>query len=501
MFNSISIRRPKLNKFDLSHDVKLSCNMGDLVPVFLEEVVPGDRFKVNSEIMMRLAPMLAPIMHRVDVYTHYFFVPNRIVWNEWEDFITGGEDGLQAPTWPHFNADYIWFNAPYQSGTLYDYLGLPPLVNQPAPGRIAFSALPFRGYTEIFNEFYRDQTLTTAISNPKTSGVQSDVACMDLQKRAWEKDYFTSALPFAQRGGAVSVPVDVIYSDPAIMRSTGGTFATGDDLQAKIGGSSSDIQTEGSLRDIIIENLDDAGIDVNNLRRSTAMQRWIELAARGGSRYVEQLLSFFGVRSSDARLQRPEYLGGGKQHVMISEVLQTAETGTTPLGEMAGHGVSVGSTNSFTKRFEEHGYVFGIMSVLPRTAYGQGVPKHWLRSDKFDYYFPQFAHLGEQEVIEDEVYLDPASSTGSDAWGYQSRYAEMKHRSGRFHGDFRNSLDYYHMARLFPSVPGLNQAFIEADPTHRIFANAVTTDHKLWCQIHHKFSALRPMPYYGEPGL
>lgn len=508
MFQSIRARRPALNRFDLSHERKFSCQMGALVPILLEEIVPGDRFRVSSEIMMRLAPMLSPVMHRVDVWTHYFFVPNRIVWSEWEDFITGGEDGTAQPVHPYFWSDQLQFTGLADQGTLYDYFGLPPLGGEPA-NPIEISALPFRAYATIYNEYYRDQNLQDKITVPVTSGQQSNFAACALQNRAWEKDYFTSALPWAQRGNAVTIPSQITYRDPAEVVSLGGvpSLGSGEALETGDGDATTrQVQSAITSEELRIENLEEIGIDINDLRRSNALQKWLELAARGGSRYIEQIKNFFGIVSSDARLQRPEYLGGGRQNVVISEVLQTTATNitgsSTPLATMAGHGVSVGNTNQFKKGpFEEHGFVLGIMSVLPKTAYQNGVHRMWRRQDKFDYYFPQFAHLGEQAILNSEIYYDNTAADYDATWGYQARYAEYKHRSSQVAGDFRTSLNFWHMGRIFDEIPPLNEEFVVSDPTQRIFANTSPEDHKLWVQIYNKVSALRPMPYFGTPRL
>lgn len=504
-FDFIQIRKPKRNKFDLSHDMKMSFNMGMLTPMLVEEVVPGDSFNVQSEVMLRLAPMVAPMMHKVDVYCHYFFVPNRIIWEDWEDFITGGKDGTAAPVWPHYTMDYLNTAGAISVGHLSDYLGLPPQTAAPT-NDTNVSALPFRAYTSIFNEYYRDQNIEDEATIPLTSGNQTALSVLTYRRRAWEKDYFTSALPWAQRGAAVEIPGNFNYKSPAEARSieVSPSLQTGNSVET---GVMTETNVQAILRErtgldrLEIHNLDSIGIDINDLRRSNALQRWLELAARGGARYIEQMLSFFGVVSSDARLQRPEYLGGGKQNVMISEVLQTAETATTPQGNMAGHGISVGATNQFQKTFEEHGFVMGIISVLPRTAYQEGIHRKWTRSDKFDYYFPQFAHLGEQEIKEKELFYLNGATDPEITWGYQSRYAEYKYNSSRVAGDFRDSLNFYHMGRIFGSMPALDVNFIWANPTHRVFANTNEGDDKLWCQIHHNFQALRPMPYFGTPRL
>lgn len=501
MFKSIKSRRPKLSKFDLSHEKKLSCNMGHLVPICLNEVVPGDRFRVNSEIMMRLAPMLAPVMHRVDVWVHYFFVPNRIIWNEWEDFITGGPNGQLAPVSPRISTVDLQAAGGMAPRSLADYFGLPLVTGVPARP-INLSALPFRAYLEIYNEYYRDQNLSDPVSFSKASGNSAADASVfsTLQSRSWEKDYFTSALPWAQRGDSVSIPVQNM-DEARVYASDGSSFTLPDSIGdiTSAGGGEFGLRSETGLKTLGLETVE--GIDINDLRNSNALQRWLEMAARGGSRYIEQIRYFFGIESSDARLQRPEYLGGGKQNVVISEVLQTSQTQTTPQGNMAGHGVSVGTSNRFRRNFEEHGILLGIMSVLPRTAYQNGINRMWTRSDRFDYYWPQFAHLGEQEIKNYEIYYDHVNEDGALTWGYQSRYAEYKHASSQVSGDFRNQLDYWHMGRKFDSLPPLNEDFVKANPTHRIFANTEPTDDKLWVQVYNKVDALRPMPYYGTPRL
>lgn len=507
IFDSIKPNKVKRNKFSLSHERKFSMNMGDLVPIMCQEIVPGDNFRVNTETLMRLAPMLAPIMHRVNVYTHYFFVPNRLVWNEWEDFITGGRLGTSNPVAPYMGPPS--FSVPeslYGKGSLWDYLGLPTGIQ--TGDTIKVSALPFRAYQLIFNEYYRDQNLMPEITIYQASGLEPNLEQMlTLRKRCWEKDYFTSALPFAQRGGEALIPfsaevnykdiTDVKYADGSSPLSVGDVMA---DDQLMVHG----LDVYGRVENI--ESIENGTTTINDLRRAIKIQEWLERAARGGSRYIEAILSHFGVRSSDSRLQRPEYLGGGKSPVVISEVLSTVgtvqESEFAPQGTMSGHGISVGNRNGFKRSFEEHGYVIGIMSVLPRTSYQQGIPRHFLREDKFDYYWPEFAHLGEQEVYNQELFYNAGSpATNTQTFGYQSRYAEYKYQPSTVHGDMRDTLDFWHMGRIFESAPVLNASFVTADPTHRIFAVEDEEQHKLWVQIYNEVDALRPMPFFGEPSL
>lgn len=531
LFDSIKLSRPKLNKFDLSHERKMSMNMGDLVPFMCQEILPGDRFRVNTEIFMRLAPMLAPVMHRVNVYTHYFFVPNRLVWSEWEDFITGGRLGTSAPVFPFMKASDMAALNRLQVQTLADFLGLPTVETDgisPPEEDENFSALPFRAYQLIYDEYYRDQNVTAALDLPITSGDQaaSVDALTTLRKRAWEKDYFTSALPFAQRGPAVGIPFGdaqvtyleqaiVIDSDTGLPKESNAYLgvteppADGGIDGGLISSASVTVPPGASGQRASIQNIDEIAVSgtINELRRSMALQRWLEKNARGGARYVESNLSHFGVKSSDGRLQRPEYLGGGKTPVVMSEVLSTFQSDDSEsdspiaLADMAGRGVSTGMSNRWKRGFEEHGYVIGIISVLPKTAYQQGIPKHFQRFDKLDFAWPLFANIGEQEVLNKELFYDGNTQTNpySGTFGYQSRYAEYKYGCSTVHGEMKTSLAFWHMGRIFTSQPELNQNFIEADPTQRIFNTITTENDKLWVHLYNRVDALRPLPYYGTP--
>lgn len=486
--------------------------MGQLVPCYLQDIVPGDRFRVNSELMMRMAPMLAPVMHRINVYIHYFFVPNRLVWNEWEEFITGGREGTSNPTPPIMTTDEIPFPEQFKVGSLADYMGLPVLLDDPVSGlnTMRFSALPFRMYQLIYNNYYRDQNLEPEIPISLTGGTGTSGELdnlMEMRTRAWEKDYFTSALPWAQRGGTVDIPLssDPIGNPTQAWKSSDGTpYGSGANVEVAsvppnhqlVGSSPSD----GGMH----LSGDGLGVNINDLRRSMRLQEWLEKNARGGARYIEQILIHFGVKSSDARLQRPEFLGGGKQPVVLSEVLSTFQQDAEgiPQGNMAGHGISVGSRASFKRRFEEHGYVIGIMSVLPKTAYQQGVPRHFSRFDRFDYFWPEFANIGEQQIKLGELYwnVDDPAGTADELFGYTPRYSEYKYAPSTVHGEMRDSLDFWHMGRIFSSKPSLNASFVKSDPTTRIFAVTEDSEH-LYCQLYNRVDAIRPMPYFGTPIL
>ena len=492
VFDKVQMQKPQKSAFDLSREVKLSGNMGELIPVYVEEVLPSDEFQVNTEIMIRLAPMISPVMHRVNVYLHYFYVPNRIIWNEWEDFITGGQDGLSSPTYPVSNIPQT------DNKPLCDYMGL-PITDGLGSENIQVSLLPFYAYQQIYNDYYRDETLHSEIDIDTISQAEA----LTLRNRCYEKDYFTSSLPWPQRGSAVGVPVDVTYLGQSTGSAVGATLPQGVTL-ASDGGIEAD-----SGQAMKIENIDAADVDINDLRVSTALQRWLETQARGGYRYIETILSHFSKRVSDYRLDRPEYLGGGRQPIIISEVLNTTgDTGSNNLeqGSMAGHGLAVGNQNRFRREFEEHGYVIGILSVMPRTAYQQGIHRHWTRTSKEDYFWPLFAHLGEQEVKNKELYFDDDDAAyNEDTFGYQQRYAEYKYGCSRVAGEFRNTLDYWHLGRIFGSQPALNNDFVEYPshsnaPDSRIFAVQDSSD-KLWMQLYHDVQARRPMPYFADPRL
>lgn len=538
IFNSIRLKRPRRNVFNLSYENKLTANAGELVPIMCKPVVPGDKFRVNTEMLVRLAPLVAPMMHRVDVFTHYFFVPNRLLWNQWEDFITKGVDGTDTPAFPKIALRSDWVNptsaaALLSDGSLWDYLGLPTIGGfngiafpERSPNSVIppvgyeVSALPFRAYQLIYNEYYRDQNLTQPIDFTLDGGLVTNVtevmSLLTLRRRAWEKDYFTSALPWVQRGPDVTVPVnnnsgalDVVLKDSphADVYHVPGTTAFPKDGALRsisgalvIGGGEPDpAYLEPSNFQV---NVDELGVSINDLRTSNALQRWFERNARSGSRYIEQILSHFGVRSSDARLQRPQFLGGGRTPVSVSEVLQTSSTDTTsPQANMAGHGISAGVNHGFKRYFEEHGYIIGIMSIRPRTGYQQGVPKDFRKFDNMDFYFPEFAHLGEQEIKNEELYLQQTPAGNDGVFGYTPRYAEYKYSLNEVHGDFRGNMAFWHLNRIFSESPNLNTTFVECNPSNRVFATAETSDDKYWIQIYQDVKALRLMPKYGTPIL
>lgn len=514
-FNRIQVRRKASNWFDLSHDNKLSTNFGRLTPVLVKEVLPNDVWQMRSSTLVRFAPMLAPIMHNVNVFVHYFFVPNRIVWDSWEKFISPDLIKETPPAWPHFS---------YAAGTSLPTKGLPDYLGLPSgrDGLGAVSAIPFGAYQMIYQEYYRDENLENDALYKLVNGSNNAnlAALSQLRNRSWEHDYFTSNLPFAQKGPAVNLPLggeaDII-ADPSgppfnaafVLHATTGLPASGalnaDSLSGVLedaSNTSSFIDPNGSL----VADLSTAtATTINDLRVAMRLQEWFELAARGGSRYTEQLRSFWNARPSDSRLNRPEFLGGTKASVIISEVLQTSATvtGETPQATMSGHGLSAANGKYIRFKAEEHGFIIGIMSILPRTAYFQGIHRQWTRQTWDDYAWPQFAHLGEQAVLNKEIYS--ANDSQNDAtFGFLPRYSEYRTALSEVHGDFRTSLKFWHMAREFASRPNLNNTFIRCAPSsdgiNRIFAVQDESD-KLWCCVEHDIKVRRMLPKYGTPTL
>lgn len=494
----------KRSKFSLSHYKLFSCDMGELVPCGMFEVLPGDTVQHATSMLVRASALLAPVMHPVHVRIHHWFVPYRLIWDEWEDFITGGPDGLNASEFPT-----ITLTNP-AVGSLADYLGIPNGTYSPV-----VSALPFRAYALIWNEWYRDQDLETKLTIDLTSGADSTTNTT-LKNCAWEKDYFTSARPWEQKGAAITIPLGT----EAVVRGTGGvmkfeeagaasnygtfTYRAADSTvrAALQGGSMSDgdpigFQSNPAVTDTgLFADLSDASaITVTALREALALQRYEEARARFGSRYVEYL-RYLGVRSSDARLQRPEYLGGGRQTIQFSEVLATAETGsTTKVGDLKGHGIGAMRSNRYRRFFEEHGVVISLASVRPKTMYVDGLSRMWNRRTKDEFWQKEFQHIGQQEVLNKEVRAVHATPNG--VFGYQDRYDEYRRQESSVGGEFRTStLNYWHFARSFASDPALNSTFVSCVPTERTFA--VSTNDVLYNMANHSIQARRLVGAVGS---
>lgn len=493
------------HKFNLSYTHLLSMDLGELVPVGLLEVLPGDSIRLSTSALVRCAALLAPVMHPVQVCIHHWFVPNRLVWDNFEKFITGGPDGLNADTIPTLT---IGGGSGAAVGSLADYFGVVPGVNN-----IEVSALPFRGYDLIWNEFYRDQDLQTplVVSTANGPDTTSNIA---MQNVAWEKDYFTTSRPWEQKGATVTIPLGTsapvkglgfltttnwTAGPSANVKETGGgtttysTFRGTNDANPLVRGDG--VSGTGGAPNVVADLTGASAITINALRQAAAIQRYQEAAARYGSRYPEYLARL-GVRSSDARLQRPEYLGGGKQVIQFSEVVQTAE-GTDPVGSLKGHGVSALRSNKIQFYAEEHGYVFTLMFVRPKTIYANGLFRHWNRRTKLDFWQRELQHVGQQSVLNKEVYAAHATPNGT--FGYQDRYDEYRRSESRISGEFRTLYDYWHFARIFGSSPALNSTFVSAVPAERPFA--VPSEDVLQVHARHSIGARRLVTAVGTSSL
>lgn len=502
----------KRNKFSLSNTKLATFDMGELVPVGLTEVLPGDTIQQATSALIRVTPLNAPVMHPVHVRIHHWFVPHRLVWTDWENFITGGPDGLNASTFPTITVNT---GTGFAVGSLADYLGVPTGVDD-----LPVSAIPFRGYAKIWNEWYRDQDLQTALTIDLTDGADTTTNTT-LQNVCWEKDYFTSARLTTQKGTEVTLPLGTaatvktnaseLFTDaanPAFWRKEdAGTF-TGDRAvgftgsPAYVAESGTAITTAGlgTYPTNLYADLSNAtAASVNTIREAFALQRYKEARSRYGSRYTEYL-RYLGVKSSDARLQRPEYLGGGKQTIQFSEVLQqapsTSGTPGTGVGILKGHGIGALRSNRYRRFIEEHGYIFTLMSVKPKTIYANGLPKHWSRTTKEDFWQKELEHVGQQEVYNKELYW--ADTGPNDVFGYQDRYDEYRRSESSIAGEFRSSTaNFWHYARIFAADVTLNASFVSATPTNRVYQS--TAVDQLNVMISHSIQARRMLSKFGTP--
>ena len=546
-------------KFDRSHVYKTTFNSGKLIPVFVDEVLPGDTTRMSVNYFARLATPIKPIMDNIYLDWFFFFVPNRLVWDHWQNFCFEQED-------PDDSTDYVipTVTASANSengyvGSLWDYFGLP--VN--TVGNLSgINALPFRAVYLIWNEWFRDENLQKAVKIQKgdtnevldssrasdqpswvftsDTNIVPGLACPPRGKR---HDYFTSALPWTQKGPGVSIglagtatlvdpsPVSGYFVQQsnnslgaAQLSEDGGVHSvyTGDGTLNYQGGYSVSIaghSVNGSgtatvsaqpgsswLSKSAYADLDSSSIfTINSLRTAFQMQKFYERLARGGSRYTEVLRSFFGVVSPDARLQRPEFLGSFTKMVMVNPIAQTSATdNTSPQGNLSAYGVTASKFHGFTKSFVEHGYIIGFVCARADLTYQQGINKMWLRSTVYDFYWPTFAHLGEQAIELREIYAQ-GTEADTTVFGYQERYAEYRYKPSQITGKFRSSvtggnLDLWHLSQFFKNAPTLNEEFIvENPPIDRIIA--VPSEPEFLLDIGFRYTTVRPMPMFGTPGL
>lgn len=530
IFTAVQNTRVGYNTFNLSHVKKLTADWGELFPTLLLECVPGDRFTLSQSQLVRLAPMIAPVMHQVTMYTHYFFVPNRLLWDEWEAFITGGRLGENEVVFPTVELEWTYVDGVLNTDfprqrKLWDYFGLyaPPAPTGTGTEAVTMTVnfLPFSAYSLIWNEYYRDQNISSERLYKAESG-STQTFLPILLNRAWQHDYFTSGLPFTQRGPEATIPLGteapILFSPQGVASqaknaTTGGVYGNQTGFGTNSGGSVTVSPNGGTFAlDISASHVADlsaaTAATIIELRRAFKLQEFLEKNARGGSRYTEIIMSHFGVRSSDARLQRPEFIGGTSVPIQFSEVLQTSSSDeTSPQGNMSGHGIATGMSRRHSYRCEEHGWIIGISSIMPKTGYFQGLHRMWKKFDRFDYYWPSFAHIGEQAIYNYELYNQDETTANEEnetVFAYTPRYAEYKYIPNSAHGEFRTSLDFWHLDRKFDALPTLNEDFMYCnisgeEDLDRIFA--VLDEEHFWIQLYNDVKATRPMPYFGNPKM
>lgn len=509
--SSQEVRRPS-NAFNLSHDLKTSFKLGQLIPTLVLETLPGDKFTISVESLTKFMPLVSPAMQKFNITHHLFFVPNRLVWDDWDDFI-GGNGSFTTPVLNGLSG--------LQVGDLGEYMGLP--LSMDADEEI--SAIPFAGYSLIYDEYYSDNRLYTDSFQPLaegTSGANSTYESYALGVpfiRAWAHDYFTSCLPYPQEGSSsVAVPTTGSGTDPYVRLLntssdqklenssgtplTSGTLTTDASGQLQVGGVDAWLDPQYSLQ----ANIANDKSDISDLRRAIKLQEFLEKDGRGGFRYTETIYKHFGVRSKDARLDRPEYIGGSKGNIAVSEVLSSAETREfdsddiiSPIGSFAGHGVGVTGGNTFKYYSEEWGTIICITSVLPDASYSQGIHKLWSRTDRLDWYWHEFANIGEQAVKVREIFAEGTVSQNDEDFGYIPRYSEYKFLQNRITGLMKTDLDHWHLGRQFASKPTLNDALIQCIPDTRIFADE--TGHQIVAHIYFNIQAYRQMPMFANPSI
>jgi len=506
------------SSFSMQKTLKTTFDSGYLVPIMCEEVLPGDTFNVKATMFGRLATPLFPVLDNLHLDSFFFFVPNRLIWNNWVKFM--GEQ--ENPT------DSISYTIPqqvspaggYDVGSLQDYLGLPTVGQVGGANTVSHNALPVRAYNLIFNQWFRDENLQNSVTVDKGDGPDTTPATnYTILRRGKRHDYFTGSLPWPQKGGtAVTLPLGT--SAPIAMNtSSAGVYSTvrlNDGNQHGLwvaGNASTFVQTHATANPAggspLYADLSVAtSATINQLRQSFQIQKLLERDARGGTRYTEIIRSHFGVVSPDARLQRPEYLGGGSTPINITPIPQTSGTGATgtPLGNLAAYGTYLANGHGFSQSFVEHGYVIGLISVRADLTYQQGLRKMWSRSTRYDFYFPVFAMLGEQAVLNKEIYCD-GSANDSSVFGYQERWAEYRYNPSQITGLFKSTsagtIDPWHYAQKFASLPTLNSTFIQDTPplARNLAVGAAANGQQLLLDAFFDIRAARPLPLYSVPGL
>lgn len=493
--------------FDRSHGWKGTFDTDLLIPFYVDEAVPGDTFNLKANVFARLATPITPLMDNVFLETFFFATPNRLLWDNWEKF-NGAQDN------PSDSIDFTipTISASIGSGRVWDYMGLPTATGS----AITFSALPSRAYNLIYNEWFRDQNLQTSVVLDTDDGPDTYDDYKAVLVRGKRHDYFTSALPWPQKGDSVSIPLGTtapVTTTPNLLNLQSMVDVNGNPI------TSSTFQTDvnGDWQDtapLVAAWLDPGGsmttdlssasaATINQLRQAFQIQKLQERDARGGTRYTEIIRAHFGVISPDQRLQRPEYLGGGSELVNINQVEQTSSTdATTPQGNLAGYGTVSAMGHGFTKSFTEHCTLVGLLNVRADLTYQQGIDRMWSRSTRYDFYWPALAHIGEQTILSKEIYSD-GTANDDDVFGYQERYAEYRYKPSRITGQFRSNhgttLDYWHLSQEFSSRPLLGDTFIKSTtPMDRVVATP--SEPHFICDAYFNLRCARPMPVQGVPG-